>query len=311
MMDFRKLRHVMEICRLGSFVRAADALGISQPALSRSISKIEEELGMTLFERSGHGTRPTVFAEHIVSRAGRALSDVSTLVEEVHLLAKGSVGRLTIGVGAAARAMFAVPLLVKLVEAFPALRIDFVDGKALTLVDRLLHRELDIVITAFEVAPHGRELALTDLFRDDVCFFARPGHPLLKKRKFPSLEDILDYPLALPGRSFILADRATHLDARKQNNLEAYITHDYGVMRDIVERSNAIGQAPISVYRRAFAERTIVPIPARRLTEYRCVALTHRVSEFSPVVCRAVALAKQAALELPTPSTARRADSAA
>lgn len=307
MMDFRQLRHVIEICRCGSFVRAARVLGISQPALSRSIARLEEQLGVSLFERTGKGIRPTVFAENIVSRAERALSDVSTLVEEVRLLARGQSGRIIIGVGAAARTVFAVPLVVKLGEAFPALRIDVVDDRAPKLIRMLQDREIDMVITALELAPPGGDLTVTRLFDDEVCFFTRPGHPILKKRRSRTLDEILEYPMALPGRSWVLAERAARLDPRKLRNLETYMTHDYAVLKDIVEQSDAIGQAPIMVYADAFAAGTIQKVPVRRTAIYQCVALTHRVSEFSPVICRALALAKEAALELPITNAGIRA----
>ncbi|MBS0273110.1 MAG: LysR family transcriptional regulator [Proteobacteria bacterium] len=304
MMDFRQLRQVMEICRLGSFVRAANVLGVSQPALSRSIARLEQQLGVHLFHRDSHGARPTAFAEHIFKRAEPTLSDVSTLVQEVEALAQGHTGSISISVGAAARETIAVPLLVKLLREFPGLRIDLTTGKAPQLIERLIRRELDIVITARELVPPMRDLTKTELFEDEVSFFSRPGHPLLKRKIVPSLEMILDYPLALPGRSRLLVGKAARSNPRRLKNLSAYVTHDYRLIRQIVERSDTIGQGPISVYADAFAAGTIVRIPARRSQRYHCVALTHRVSEHSHVVSRALELAREAARELPRPADA-------
>lgn len=303
-MDFRQLRQVMEICRLGSFVQAANVLGVSQPALSRSIARLEQQLGVHLFERDSHGARPTAFAEHILRRAEPTLSDVSTLVQEVHALAQGHTGSISISVGAAARETIAVPLLVKLLGEFPGLRIDLTTGKAPLLIERLLRRELDIVITARELAPSMRDLTKTELFEDEVIFFARPGHPLLKKDLIPSMEMILDYPLALPGRSRLVVGNAARANPRRLKNVSAYVTHDYRLIRQIVERSHTIGQGPLSVYTDALAAGTIVRVPTRRQQRYHCVALTHRVSEHSHVVSRTIELAKEAARELPRPADA-------
>jgi DNA-binding transcriptional LysR family regulator len=304
MMDFRQLRQVMEICRLGSFVRAATVLGVSQPALSRSISHLEQQLGVRLFERDSSGARPTAFAEHILKRAEPTLSDVSALVQEVQALAQGQTGNIAIGVGAAAREILAVPLLVKLLAEFPGLRIDLTTGKAPQLIEGLIRRELDIVITTRELAPPLRDVVVMDLFEDDVCFFARAGHPLLRKKTAATLENLLDYPLALPGRSRLLVNNPALTDPRKLKNLDAYLTHDYKLIRQIVERSDTIGQAPVSVYAEAFLSGTIVRIPTVRQQRYHCAALTHRISEHSHVVCRALELAKQSARELPQSTSA-------
>lgn len=301
MMDFRQLRQVIEICRLGSFVRAANVLGVTQPALSRSIARLEQQLGVALFKRDSYGARPTPFAEHIVKRAEPTLNDISALVQEVLALAQGQTGSISIGVGAAAREIVAVPLVVKLLIAFPGLRIDVVGGKAPQLIEKLIARDLDMVVTTDEIAPPIGDLVKTKLLEEDVCFFARPGHPLLKNRSDITLETILNYPVALPGRSRLLVGRAARTNPSRLKNLNFYLTHDYGLIRQIVERSDAIGQAPLSVYPQAFSEGTIVPIPMRNRLRYHCVALTHRVSEFSPVVCRALELAKEAARERPLP----------
>lgn len=304
MMDFRQLRQVIEICRLGSFVRAANVLGVTQPALSRSIARLEQQLGVTLFKRDSYGARPTVFAEHIVKRAEPTLNDVSALVQEVLALAQGQTGSISIGVGAAAREIVAVPLAVKLLAAFPGLRIDLVADKAPQLIEKLIARDVDMVVTDDMIVPPVGDLVRTRLFEDEVCFFTRPGHPLLKRRSDITMEIILSYPVALPGRSRLLVGKAARADPGRLKNLNAYVTHDYGLIRQIVERSDTIGQAPLSVYPQAFSAGTIVPIPMRNRVRYHCVALTHRVSEFSPVVCRALELAKDVARERPLPKVA-------
>lgn len=279
-------------------MRAAESLGISQPALSRSIARLEKQLGLALFERHGQGIRPTIYAEHIRAHAEQTLADVSTLVDDIHQLAHGDTGEISIGLGAAARAILAAPLAAKLVERFPKLRIAIINGRAPDLIARLMERELDIVITTPQIVPKDSALVCTELFRDSACFFARPRHPLLRKKVTPSLGEILDYPLALPGVTRAMIANVARFDEAKQRNLTAYVTHDYGLIRKIVEHSNAIGQAPVLVYPEHFASGTIVPIPRAKALEYSCIALTLRVSMQSPVICTAVELARQAADEL-------------
>ena len=69
-LDIRQLQHVAAIGRFRSFARAAESLGISQPALSKSLAVIERSLEVRLFERSRKGVTPTVFGELLLARAG-------------------------------------------------------------------------------------------------------------------------------------------------------------------------------------------------------------------------------------------------
>ncbi|MGA0600976.1 LysR family transcriptional regulator [Caulobacter sp. KR2-114] len=304
-MDVRQLRQVTEICDAGSFSRAAEVLGLSQPALSRSIARLERDLGLRLFDRSGRGAQPTDYARHIADQARRALSDVSTVVQEVRDLAEGRSGAISIGVGAAARAILAAPLAVRLTAAYPRLSIQLVNGRARELITDVAERRLDMVITTSELVPDSRDLVRASLFRDEVCFFARPGHPLLARRGAPDLRALLDYPLASPGVSPVLIAKAQGYDARRRENLTAYLTHDYGLILDIVRRSDAIGQAPLSVYPRAFAAGEVVRLPSDHTDRYHCVSLVHRAAMASPVIRRTLELAKAAALDLPDLSSLR------
>ena len=68
-MDVRALRYSLAIARFGSFTKAAESLHVAQPALSVSIRKLENELGVTLFVRKAHRVEPTVEGRILLSRA--------------------------------------------------------------------------------------------------------------------------------------------------------------------------------------------------------------------------------------------------
>src|SRR5260221_461039 len=87
--ELKHLEHVLEICRAGSFSAAARRLRLSQPALSKSIARLESQLHMHLFERTGGAARPTQLAELIAERGRALLVSSNSLSRELEQRAGG------------------------------------------------------------------------------------------------------------------------------------------------------------------------------------------------------------------------------
>src|SRR5476651_112586 len=98
-MDVRQLRQVVAISTHGSFVKAAADLGISQPTLSKSISRLEDALGLRLFDRSGSGAALTPVGQFVADHAGRIINDTARLEREIELVNAGQVGEVRLGFG--------------------------------------------------------------------------------------------------------------------------------------------------------------------------------------------------------------------
>ena len=90
-MELHHLEQIVAICRAGSFSGAAKALGIAQPTLSKSISRLEARLGVQLFERSNVNARPTVYGQFVADHALSLLQNVSTLGHELEQMAKAKL----------------------------------------------------------------------------------------------------------------------------------------------------------------------------------------------------------------------------
>ena len=121
-MELRHLEQIVAICRAGSFSAAAKALGISQPTLSKSISRLEAKLGVQLFERSSTNNRPTAYGQFVADHASSLLQSVTTLGHELEQMAKGEAGLLRIGVGPATRLHPLPKVIGKAARAFPRLQ---------------------------------------------------------------------------------------------------------------------------------------------------------------------------------------------
>lgn len=97
-MDVRHMRQVLAIHRRGSFVKAADDVGVAQPTLSKSISRLEDELGLKLFDRSGTGAKVTPMGALIVQRAETIIAEAERLARDIELVAAGQMGEARIAV---------------------------------------------------------------------------------------------------------------------------------------------------------------------------------------------------------------------
>lgn len=177
-MELRNLRGVVAVRRHGSFAKAAEALGISQPSLSKAIGRLEDQLKVKLFNRTAQGSELTPIGEIVATRAERLLAEQRDLLRDVALVAGGEIGMVRLGVGTALRDALVSPLLLEISKQHP--RLDFVvdAGEGDQLLPRLAARELDLVICAHRPSASEDGLIATDLFTTVGRAYAAPHHPL-------------------------------------------------------------------------------------------------------------------------------------
>ncbi|MEQ5842268.1 LysR family transcriptional regulator [Paraburkholderia acidicola] len=197
--SFPQLQAFTTIISSGSLGRAADALHITQPALSRTIKKLETELGAALFERHSKGMRLTAIGEALLPHATLLLREAESAHEEIDAmrgLAKG-----TIRVGAVASiATLVLPLAVSSVLArWPNLRVEIVEAVWDRLADSLMKHEIDLVLSM--AVPDTSEIVAIPGCRweDTSHVVAALDHPLRRKADL-CLADTLDQQWCVPPR---------------------------------------------------------------------------------------------------------------
>src|SRR6478735_1739619 len=122
-MDIRSLQQVIAVRKHGSFAKAADALGVSQPNLSKSIARLEDELKLKLFDRTAKGSVLTPIGEMIIERADAVIAETRDLTRDAALLAGGKTGIIRIGCTPALQAPLLAPLVHRVAQQHPHLRI--------------------------------------------------------------------------------------------------------------------------------------------------------------------------------------------
>lgn len=195
-MTLVQLRHFVMLAQAGAFSRAAPALFLTQPALSRSIRALEDEFGAPLFDRVGRRIELTPFGRDRLLRAQQLVADADELQASSAQATGGDTGALRIGMGSGPGALLMTPLLLHTALHRPGLRLAVSRAGTALLVQALRERALDaLVVDARSLRP-ALDLRTEPLGELRGAFLVRRGHPLARRRTAPGFDDLLRYPIA-------------------------------------------------------------------------------------------------------------------
>ncbi|ODV13156.1 MAG: LysR family transcriptional regulator [Rubrivivax sp. SCN 70-15] len=195
-MTLVQLRHLISLAQSGSFTKSAEALFLTQPALSRSIRALEAELGQPLFDRVGRRSVLTPFGEVALRRARQLVFDADELAGSGRQMLEGRSGNVRIGLGSGPGAMLMTPLLHTMATSHPTVHIEIARGHTDVLTRRLRERELDaLVVDARSLVP-APDLRVASLVEMRGTFMVRERHPLTRWKGALRFETLLQYPIA-------------------------------------------------------------------------------------------------------------------
>jgi len=195
-MNLRQLQHVVALAEQRNFRRAADAVGLTQSALTQSIRKLEEEYGVELFERSRRDVSPTAYGLTVIQSARHMLSQLANLRRELDLMKNLQSGRLIVGCDAWLAEGLLGPALGRMLSRYPDLRFSVRVGAVDELIDNMLSGAVDLYVgPPPELRDHRIEWL--DITLPPMVLVCNPEHPLLQLAS-PSAVDCLAYPIAAP-----------------------------------------------------------------------------------------------------------------
>jgi LysR family hydrogen peroxide-inducible transcriptional activator len=175
-MNLRDLRYLLAVAEHGHFGRAAKACGISQPTLSVQLRKLEDLLGVTLFERTTKTVAPTAVCQRLIGHARAAVAETEAMLAVARTLRDPLAGRFRLGI-IPTLAPYLLPLVfAPLREALPALEVEPWEDQTVALLERLRAHELDAALLATEV--DRPDLASQPLFAEPFVAALPPEHPL-------------------------------------------------------------------------------------------------------------------------------------
>lgn len=194
-MDLRQLTSLVTVAEVGSVTKAARVLHLVQPAVTRQIRTLEEELGVSLFERTRTGMVPTAEGELLLERARRALRELERARAELRPDPGEVTGSVTVGLLESTIDVLALPLVAAVTERFPAIELRLVTAYSGHLQQWLDSGDVDISLLYNLTATPS--LAVVPLLREQLWAVAPPDAGLTPDTAVP-WRSVCEHPLVLP-----------------------------------------------------------------------------------------------------------------
>jgi DNA-binding transcriptional LysR family regulator len=268
MLDLKLLHQALILARHRNFARAAEALHLTQPALSRSIAGLEAALGEKLFDRTRQGVEPTSFGRMLLARAQPLVDGSAELERDFRLLRGLQIGDLRVGAGAYPAELSVGQAAGQLMNRHPTLRVELSSSDLRSLIAALRERKLDLAVMELSMVEGETDFATEALPEHQGCFFCRAGHPLAQLLA-PSLEQVLAYPYVgtrMPrrtGRDFLELARVGRIDADSGDYLPPIKVDSVQVAKDVVLKSDAVGAAPLAMLAPEIRSGRLFALPLR------------------------------------------------
>ncbi len=257
-MEIRHLRSVVAIARHGSFTKAGEELHLAQSAVSQQLSRLESELGITLFTRSSRSVELTSEGAVVLDYAQRVLSEVDGLRDELDERAGLLRGDLRLG-GMWPTGLYDMYAVIADFHAqHPGVAIHFVEGMQEERLAQIRADELDAIFTAVDPDALGDEFAATLLSEEEFVCTLPVGHPLADQQ-YVTFQQLAGMDLVTYRENSALRRRLeATLDDHGLTPGNAFICTEMGAVRALVSKGMGI-----AVILRSAAEEPGPPIELR------------------------------------------------
>lgn len=259
--ELRHLRHFVAVAETGSFHGAAKAVHLSQPAVTKSIQRLEGWFGHKLFER-GAKVELTGLGRLLLEQARRTLLSFDDLQHEAGLYVNADVGELTVGAGPLMAEGIVGPAVGRLLDRHPRLCVTVQVDNFGQFPERLRERKLDFFIADVSAIESDPDFEIRTIPPQAGIWFCRPGHPLAGKRSV-SLREFFSYPIVLPMLpAWLDAWFAKHQPKgrRAEPFRPALLCSHFSTLKAVVRHSDAISGAIPAALSQDLREARFVPL---------------------------------------------------
>jgi DNA-binding transcriptional LysR family regulator len=198
-MELRHLRSFLAVADALSFTKAAEQLRIAQPALSRQVQGLEEEIGVDLLKRSPRGVTLTAEGKLFLEEARDVLQRADESVKKVQALARGEYGELHIGYAPTPTVEIFPPALAAFQKAIPGVKVLLHDMSSDEIVDGLRNGGLQLAVTPWPAGEHHPDVEFESLKTYPIFAVLSSTHPLARLKTIP-LEKFAAEPLVMLNR---------------------------------------------------------------------------------------------------------------
>jgi LysR family transcriptional regulator, regulator of abg operon len=260
-MKLHQLSALVTAIETGSLRRAAEKMGLSQPALSRSIRELENEMGVRLLERTTRGVEATVYGGALVLRSKLVDAELRHARDDIAHLQAATHGDLQIGVTPVSTFSLLPMMLSRLKKGRPHLRVGVTEGMGAGIINQLRQGDFDFVLGRMYESIDPREFNFEILFTDSLVVFARKGHPLaqagkLSKATRNSCEWILPS-LDSPARVAFQRTFQDETGSAPQSTIES---NSFMTMLTILSQTDLLGISPQQIFRGTWLQKEFAVI---------------------------------------------------
>lgn len=178
-----ELRVFVAVLEHRSFRKAATALCVTQPAVTKAVAGLEDMLGVKLFDRAANGVEPTIHGVTFAPHAIAIFDELRTAAQELSIVSRGAKGTLRIGALSMPALGFLPKAVGRLIDTHPDIFITMVEGRDGDLCDRLRRREIEVAVLRIALFNPGPDMKVTPLFEERLCVLASRDHPLASRKR--------------------------------------------------------------------------------------------------------------------------------
>jgi DNA-binding transcriptional LysR family regulator len=298
--ELRQIHHFLAVVKHRNLGRAAQELNIAQPALSKSIRRLEQLLQVKLVERHPRGVEPTDFGKALAAHAELIAVEVNHALGTIAGLREARRGHITVGAAPGSSTDLLPRATSALLDKHPDLRITVIGGLSDTLLESLSEGALDFMISGLSGLAPAANLVHEKLFTDCVAVIARAGHPLARQARLEP-GDLVGQRWILPNPN-VLTRQQLEAFFRQQNlpSPEVVIeTNSVSHIMAVLRYSDLLSFMPSQLIAFSGAGGDLVPLDLPEAVWRRAVGLSYRERGFmSPASQALIAEIRRCAREI-------------
>lgn len=279
MVELRDLRSLVAVYENRHFGKAAEDLGLTQPAISKSIQRVEQAFGFQLFDRTRSQVLPTAVCEVLVIRARAILASITEMNRTARMIGGLEIGSLCVGVGPAMSESFVTDAITEMVKLHPGVQIDVRVDHWQQLSEWLVAGEVDLFIADQSTIHHDRRFVTVPLKEEILVWFCRQHHPL-SAFQMVTRDQLIQYPLATPRMppwaiSWFQEIVAVTGDDQPSVALPTIRCENYSMLKRMVMNSDCISAALLDTIAQEVSEDRLRVLPTSEFSLKTQAGIVH------------------------------------
>ena len=277
----RQLRLMLALQEMGSLRRAADSMGMTQPAATKMLHEAEDVLGVELFERLPRGMHATPSGSVVTSCARKVFAELNTMREVLVALESGNMGRVSIGAIPALASGLLTRTIAEMKKTHPRLSMSIQVDSSDVLVQALLQDQLDLVLGRIPGGTQTQELLFDSLGEEELCVVAGKHHPIAQASQL-GWADIQDMTWVLQQHPSPMRSIINQVFHNAQVDVPSSVVETTSVMTllSLVQQTDMIGVTPLSIVADYPGRDLLAILPVKfeaQLPPFGLITRRHRV----------------------------------